>query len=226
MLRFCKFTAFVVVASFALPAAAAPKAAKPAKAPAATAPATPAPVTAPAGPKKPAGDPQKFIAGLSGKLDQLAKSTSDLAALHKAIGDELRGVIDFAEMAKLTLPTQWDGLQPEQKTEFTQLLTRMVINTYVKRFKPGTPVEITYKQTRNLPGGRSEVQTVLTVKSTSADVNYQLLPGDGRWWVFDIVVDDASQVQSYRQNFAKILGKEGWSGLIARMKKAADKKTS
>lgn len=223
MFQFSRLIACALVASFALPAAAAAKAPK-APAPAPAAPTAPA--AAPIGPKKPAGDPQKFIAGLSVKLDQLAKSTSDLAALHKAIGDELRGVIDFAEMAKLTLPSQWDGLQPEQKTEFTQLLTRMVINTYVKRFKPGTPVEISYKQTRSLPGGRSEVQTVLKVKSTSADVNYQLLPGDGRWWVFDIVVDDASQVQSYRQNFAKILGKEGWSGLIARMKKAADKKTS
>ncbi len=225
MSHLSKLVVGCLVALFAVPAAAAPKAAKPANPPAA-APATPAAPAPSAGPKKPAGDPQKFIAGLSAKLDQQSKATSDVAALHKAIGDELHGVIDFAEMAKLTLPGQWDGLQPEQRTEFTQLLTRMVINTYVKRFKPGTPVEITYKQTRSLPGGRSEVQTVLKVKTTSADVNYQLLPGDGRWWVFDIVVDDASQVQSYRQNFAKILGKEGWSGLIARMKKAADKKTS
>ncbi len=215
-----KLTALVLVSLFALPslAVAAPKAAK-------SAPAT-APATAATGAHKPAGDPQKFIAGLSAKLDQQSKATADLAALHKAIGDELQGIIDFAEMAKLTLPAQWDGLQAEQRTEFTQLLTKMVINTYVKRFKPGTPVEISYKQTRPLPAGRSEVQTVLKVKNTSADVNYQLLPGDGRWWVFDIVVDDASQVQSYRQNFAKILNKEGWNGLIARMKKAADKKTS
>lgn len=147
-----------------------------------------------------------------------------MPALHKAIGDELQGIVDFAEMAKLTLPDKWAGLQDEQRAEFVQLLSKMVINTYVKRFKPGSPIEIAYKLVRPLASGRVDVQTVLTVKKTSADVSYLLLPGDGRWWAYDIVVDEASQVQSYRQNFAKILNKEGWPGLIARMKKAADKK--
>jgi ABC-type transporter MlaC component len=42
--------------------------------------------------------------------------------------------------------------------------------------------------------------------------------------VYDIVVDDASQVQTYRKNFKNILDKEGWPGLMTRMKKAAEKK--
>jgi ABC-type transporter MlaC component len=48
-----------------------------------------------------------------------------------------------------------------------------------------------------------------------------MLPRDGRWWVYDIVVDDASQLQTYRRSFSKILDKEGWDGLIKRMQRSA-----
>ena len=53
---------------------------------------------------------------------------------------------------------------------------------------------------------------------------YDLLPRGGQWAVYDILVDDASQVQTYRQSFKKILDKEGWPGLMTRMRKAAEKK--
>jgi len=42
--------------------------------------------------------------------------------------------------------------------------------------------------------------------------------------VHDIVVDEASQVQTYKQSFKKVLDRDGWDGLIRRMQKAADKK--
>ncbi len=175
-------------------------------------------------PERPAADPRQYVESLYRRLNQLSKDAKDLTSLHRAIGDELRGVLRLDEMARQTLPTTWATLQPAQRDEFTLLLGKMVTNTYVKRFRPGSEVTIAYKQVRPAGDGRSEVQTTLTVQKTSADVHYALVGFDGRWWVYDIVVDEASQVQSYRQNFAKILNKEGWSGLIARMKKAADKK--
>jgi ABC-type transporter MlaC component len=42
---------------------------------------------------------------------------------------------------------------------------------------------------------------------------------DGTWKTSDVVTDDVSMLENYRNQFNKIIGKEGVPGLIARMKK-------
>ena len=174
---------------------------------------------------KPTIAPQKFIESLYERLSALSKSTPTLDTLHAKMGDELKQIIDYPEMAKLALGQKWAEIDEAQKKEFVDLLTKMVQNSYVRRFKPGQTVEIKYGAApKLLPDDRVQVATTLTVGKTSAEVHYALRPSQGRWWVYDIVVDDASQVQTYRKNFKNILDKEGWPGLMTRMKKAAEKK--
>lgn len=171
------------------------------------------------------GDPQKFIAGLYTRLDQMSRAANSIDELHARISQELTGIIDYTEMGRLTLGARWGEITDAQRTEFTGLLRGMVTNTYVKRFKPGTAIEITYAAApKALSDGKVQVQTTIKVKKTSADVHYDLLPRGNQWAVYDILVDDASQVQTYRQSFKKILDKEGWPGLMTRMRKAAEKK--
>lgn len=190
--------------------------------PAEAVPAQPAPEAKPAGNP---GDPQKFISGLYDRLNQLSQKAPNLDVLHGQIGKELNTIVDYTEMARLTLGAKWDEVTPVQRTEFTDLLAKMVLNTYVRRFKPGSAVEITWGAApKTLSEGKVKITSTITVKKTSADVQYALLPRGGQWWVFDIVVDDASQVQTYRQSFKKILDKEGWPGLVQRMRKAGQKK--
>ena len=194
-----------------------------AKAPAA-APQTAAPTNV-APDAKPTVAPQKFVESLYERHNVLSKASSTLEVLHDKIGQELTGISDSAEMAKLALGPKWLEINESQKKEFVDYLTRMVQNTYVKRFKPGQAIDIQYGAApKQLPDDRVQVGTTITVGKTSAEVNYALRPFAGRWWVYDIVVDDASQVQTYRQSFKKILDKEGWPGLMTRMKKAAEKK--
>lgn len=208
-------------APFAVPAWAAKKA------PPAAAPAAPAPTEKPADNTPPKETPQQFIGRLHDQLEALVKNAQSLDALHAAIGKELDGVVDYGEMAKLTVPQIFDTMQPAQRTEFVLLLAKMVQNTYVKRFKPGSAAKLQFGATKPLGAtGRMEVQTTLTVNRTTADVSYSLLAKGGRWHVFDITVDEASQVQSYRKSFGKIVDKEGVDGLIARCRKAAAKKPS
>ena len=214
--------ATLLLALVAQPVLAKPTAPKPATTkPAAADALKPAPTTT----AKPTTPPQGFVQGLYDRLNVLAKGAPTLDALHGKIGDELKTVVDYSEMAKLALGQKWTEINDAQRKEFLTYLTGMVLNTYVKRFKPGQAIDIRYGQApRTLPDDRVQVPTTITVGKTSAEVQYALRPHEGRWWVYDIVVDEASQVQTYRQSFKKILDKEGWSGLMTRMKKAAEKK--
>ncbi len=174
---------------------------------------------------KPTVAPQSFVEGLYDRMNTLSKASPTLDALHGKIGEELKLIVDYPEMSKLALGTKWAEIDDAQRKEFVGYLTGMVLNTYVKRFKPGQAIEIHYGVApKVLPDERVQVASTITVGKVTAEVHYALRPAQGRWWIYDIVVDDASQVQTYRQSFKKILDKEGWAGLMTRMKKAAEKK--
>ena len=174
---------------------------------------------------KPTQAPQKFVESLYGRMNALSKDSPTLDALHAKIGEELKTIVDYPEMARLALGQKWTEIDAAQKAEFLGYLTRMVQNTYVKRFKPGQAIDIQYGAApKQLPDDRVQVTSTITVGKTSAEVQYALRPSQGKWVVYDIVVDEASQVQTYRRSFKNILDKEGWPGLMTRMKKAAEKK--
>ena len=170
------------------------------------------------------GDPQKHVEQLYQRLNGLAQKATDLPTLHKQIGAELDIVVDWPEMARLTLGSRWNEETEPHRKQFTDLLHRMVSNTYVKRFKPGSPAQVAWRGVRKPTPDKVIVATTVLVGKTSADVEYALAVKDGRWQVHDIVVDEASQVQTYKQSFKKVLDRDGWDGLMRKMQKAADKK--
>ena len=212
----------VVVAALAVIAlslAALPVLAAKPKAPAV--PEEPDPVQTP----DPAQKPKAFVQALNANLDVLVAKHSKLDALQDAIGDQLVGNVDFAYMAERILPEKTlAGLKAEQRAEFLELLQKMLRRTYVKRFKPGHKVAVKYGKIRQSKGGRVQVRTEVTVKRTRAEVWYSMRPVAGQWRIYDIVVDEASQLRTYRKSFRKVLKKDGWDALIERMTKSATRK--
>lgn len=170
-----------------------------------------------------AASAQHFIKGRYATLDKAAQGARDLKALHERIAAEMRAFMSYEDMGERVLGTKvWSSKSAKERAVFVELLEKMVQKTYVQRFKPGQPINITYAdKVRVRNDGRAQVRTTIHVKRSKAAVFYSMLPRDGRWWVYDIVVDDASQLQTYRRSFSKILDKEGWDGLIKRMQRSA-----
>ncbi len=171
------------------------------------------------------GDAKAFVEKLHHDLEGLVGRKGDLATLHKAIGEAMNKHMDYEFMARRILSKHWAGLKQAQKDEFLGLLRKMVEKTYVKRFKPGNKVKVRYEdRIRAGKKGRVQVRSTIKVKRTSADVWYSLRPADGAWKIYDIVVDEASQLRTYKRSFGRVLKKDGWDALIAKMKKSANRK--
>jgi phospholipid transport system substrate-binding protein len=49
-------------------------------------------------------------------------------------------------------------------------------------------------------------------------VEFKVKWKDGRWRVYDVSIDDVSTVRTYRTQFSKIIAKDGFPALVARMK--------
>ena len=171
----------------------------------------------------PTQTPLEFVKGVYQRLLEISDKAKKLDVLHQAIGDEMRSFMDYNEMAVRTLgKKRWEGLNAAQRAEFVDLLEAMVRRTYVKRFKPGREIGVTYNdKVRMGKSGNALVRTTISIKRSKAGVDYSMEAGETGWRVYDIIVDDASQVHVYRRSFGKILKQEDWAGLIKRMKKSA-----
>src|SRR5207249_2707509 len=49
-------------------------------------------------------------------------------------------------------------------------------------------------------------------------VEYRLIKRDGRWAIFDVVIDGASLVDNYKLLFSRVIGQSSYSDVVALMK--------
>ena len=56
-------------------------------------------------------------------------------------------------------------------------------------------------------------------RAPAVSIDYLVVQRDGAWRIVDITVDDGmSMVDNYRNQFERILRREGWDGLMTRMR--------
>ena len=56
-------------------------------------------------------------------------------------------------------------------------------------------------------------------KRYGRSVDYKLCYRNGRWRVYDVVVEGVSLVDDYREQFARIIAQDSYDGLVKRMRK-------
>jgi phospholipid transport system substrate-binding protein len=143
-------------------------------------------------------------------------------AITPATRDKLEAIltkaVDLESMAKAALGKRWDEQPKAKQKEF--------LNAFHTAFRSAIRGQIDfYKSSKTEFGAeqkeddRVKVPTTLTVKGEPTDVIYTLKEEKDGWRIVDIIVDDVSTVDNYRASFAKIITKEGFDGLIARLKK-------
>ena len=60
--------------------------------------------------------------------------------------------------------------------------------------------------------------TLLTPRGTSIPVDYRMHLVDGRWLVYDVIIEGVSLVSSYRQQFNKIIVTESYPSLLQKLR--------
>lgn len=118
------------------------------------------------------------------------------------IGETL---FDFNEMARRTLGQHWDARSPEEQRTFVLLFTDMLERSYMTAIGSKRLATITF-QGETIEGSSARVRSLLvTARGAELPMEYRLLENRGRWTVYDVVVDGASLVSSYRSQFDSIL---------------------
>ena len=169
----------------------------------------------------PAKSAQDFLEAKHTEVASLLKAPSNKqrdAALSKHL-DEL---LDYGLLAKRALSSQWDKRTPAERTEFVALLRQLVERQYQKNLENTLDFKIEYAGNEAIDDG-TLVKTLASSKkkrrAPAIEIDYSLHHDKTRWRVFDIATDGVSLVKNYRRQFRRIVRKEGWTGLLKRMKK-------
>lgn len=197
--------------------------AAPATKPAPAAPAAQAPAAAAkAGPGtaavKSAND--KINALLKQKPAAGSKEEKDLAA---KVTTSVRDFLDIDELGKRAMSDQWSKLSKEQQNEFLSTLRALIEDNYVRGLRANLQFTVDYTGESTDKDGNTVVTTTVNTKRKGRpykiSVDYVLKNEGGKLKAWDVKTDNVGLVENYRTQFNKIMDKDGFAGLIAKMKK-------
>jgi phospholipid transport system substrate-binding protein len=142
--------------------------------------------------------------------------------LAAEINARLKGFLDIDELGERALRDHWSKLTAGQKKQFLELLRQLVEANYIRALRSNRDYEVRY--VKEEPAGADlRVYTELTLrkpdKTSTISVDYVLRKGKDGWRAFDLITDGVGLVENYRAQFNKIMAKEGFDGLLARMRK-------
>jgi phospholipid transport system substrate-binding protein len=151
-------------------------------------------------------------------LSILQDSTLKSADKHEERRERLTKLIsarfDFPEMAKRSLGAEWRRLTPAQQREFVDLFADLLRDAYVADIESYKGEKVIY--TRETQEEKyAVVQTLIrSPEGTEYAIDYRLHLIDKDWKVYDVVIENVSVVNNYRSQFARVINKSSYQGLI------------
>jgi phospholipid transport system substrate-binding protein len=149
-------------------------------------------------------------------------SPEEKAAAAK-VTESVRSFLDIDELGKRALVDHWAKLTDAQKTKFLAILRALIEDNYIKGLRANLEYQVAYKGEAAGPDKTTIVTTEVTAKKKGRPikikVDYVLGDVGGKLKCFDVKTDGVGLVENYRAQFNKIIAKDGFDGLIAKMEK-------
>ncbi|MBW1644897.1 MAG: ABC transporter substrate-binding protein [Deltaproteobacteria bacterium] len=127
---------------------------------------------------------------------------------------------DIAYTTKLSLGRHWRKLTPKQRQEFVPLFADLLQSTYIGRLDDYNQQKIEIKYGKELIRGKKAlVKTTIITEGKEIPVDYKLINRDGKWMVYDVIVEQVSLVRNYRSQFDDFLQKKSVEDLMAELRR-------
>lgn len=123
---------------------------------------------------------------------------------------------DFTRMTRLAVGRPWKSATPEQRESLVTEFRTLLVRTYTTAFSRYQDQTVQVETPKMLPGDEEVTVKTLIVKpgSPSIAVDYVMEKTEQGWKVFDLSVEGASLIATYRGTFAEQVQQGGIDGLI------------
>jgi phospholipid transport system substrate-binding protein len=130
-----------------------------------------------------------------------------------------KGMFDEVEFSRRTMARNWTKLSPAQQTEFVVLFEQVLEKSYVDKILSYTDQKIEFYKENMLSKSQAEIQTKIVTSSNEIPIFYRAILKDGKWRVYDVVVENVSLLQNYRTQFNDILANKTPEQLLEILRK-------
>ena len=151
-----------------------------------------------------------------GEVNGKAVTETDRRAEVRRIAREM---FDYDEMTRRTLSRHWSQRTADEQAEFVALFSDLLERSYVSRIEAYAGEKITFVG-ESIDGGFATVRSkVLTQRRSETVLDYRMHVRDGRWRVYDVLIDGVSFVSTYRSQFDRVIQAESYGSLVERLRK-------
>ena len=163
---------------------------------------------------------ETIAALLKQKVAPGSREEKDLAA---KVTTSVRGFLDIDQLGKRAMIDNWQKLSRAQQDQFLSLLRALIEDNYVRGLRANLEYQIDYTGESTDKDGNVIVTTKINTRRKGRPytiaVDYVLVKDGDKLRAWDVKTDGVGLVENYRTMFDKIIDKDGFDGLIAKMKK-------
>jgi len=183
------------------------------------------PACLPAATAHPQDSPRELVQSVTDEvLDSLrhrgAEPGGGRAKLVALIENRVLPYFDFRLMAAQVLGYHWRRASEAQREAFSGAFKQLLTNTYAAVFDRYSNQSIEVLEAQDIgTSGRVTVPThIKTPGEQDIHVDYRLYRHNGKWQVYDVVVDGISLLINYRSEYSRILQQKNLDELIAQLR--------
>lgn len=159
---------------------------------------------------------EHMLATLNAERDSIQKNPDRLYQLVREI---VLPHFDFKQMSRLVLGKNWRRATPEQRERFVKEFQTLLIRTYGTALNEYRDQKIEYLPMRQKPDAQDvTVRTeVLRPGAPPIPIDYSMQLENGRWKVYDVVIQGVSLVTNYRTSFSSEISQGGFDRLLKKL---------
>jgi phospholipid transport system substrate-binding protein len=125
---------------------------------------------------------------------------------------------NYKQMVMRSLAKNYKSRTDKEREKFTGLFKRLLENSYASKIENYQDEKINYVG-EQVKGEYALVKTQIVRNDGTIDVDYKLIKEEGKWMVYDFVIEEVSLIRNYRSQFSKIIKTESYDALVSKLSK-------
>ena len=165
--------------------------------------------------------PDALVKRIADEVLTIIKSDKDLQAGNSQKVVQLAEVkviphFDFTRMTRLAVGKSWQQATPEQRDALIKEFRTMLVRTYSSSLSQYRNQKFEVKPLQVAPNEEDVLvhSAVIQDGGPQIPIDYRMEKKDGAWMVYDVVIDGASLVTTYRGTFNDQIQRGGVDGLV------------
>ncbi len=135
-------------------------------------------------------------------------------AIQKAIDERF----NYSQMVRRSLGKTWDSLSDQEKQNFVKLFKGLLENSYASKLESYSDEKINFTG-EVIKGEYALVKTDVVRSNSTIGIDYKLILVNGKWEVYDFVIEGVSMIRNYKSQFTKIIRRDSYEALVEKLTK-------